>query len=62
MTHTKGPSAFDVERDKNHSLRVALMAAEATLALCGSVNAKLPEYIEDRRAETHRIVKAALRD
>ena len=44
-------------RDRLHSARVALMAAEATLALCCG---KLPAYVEDRRTETHAIVRKAL--
>ena len=47
----------ELERDQVHSLRVALMAAEATLALCAG---KLPGYVEDRRKETIGIVRKAL--
>jgi hypothetical protein len=45
--------------DKLHSARVALMAAEATLALCAG---KVPPYVEDRRAETVAIVRASLKE
>ena len=44
-------------RDKLHSAKVALLAAEATLALC---KGKVPEYVEVRRAETHNIVRNVL--
>ena len=47
------------ERDRWHSMRVALMAADATLALCAG---KLPAYVEDRRKETASIVRKALAD
>ena len=47
----------DHETDERHSLRVALMAADATLALCAG---KVPAYVEDRRKETLAIVRKAL--
>ncbi len=42
------------------TLRVAAMAADATLSLLGGQT--LPAYIEDRRAETARIVREALKE
>lgn len=47
------------ERDERHSLRVALMAADATLALC---RFKVPDYIGSRCAETLTIVRKALKE
>lgn len=43
--------------DKLHSAKVALMAAEATLAMCAG---KLPAYAEDRRLKTIAIVRKSL--
>ena len=47
------------ERDERHSLRVALMAAEATLSLVTRVTHNV-EYIEVRRKETIGSVRKAL--
>lgn len=47
----------ELEHDKVHSARVALMAADATLSLCAG---KVPGYVEDRRVETLGIVRKAL--
>ncbi len=49
------------ERDKWHSLRVALMASDATLGLMKRVTHDVA-YLEDRRAETALIVRQALKD
>ncbi len=47
------------EKEERHSLRVALMAAEATLSMVTRVTHNI-EYIEVRRKETIGIVRKAL--
>lgn len=48
-------------RDQRHTLCVALMAAEATLTMLAGATKNTP-HREERRAETVKIVRAALQE